>query len=112
MDARAREFRRQAAREGAGGVGKRYSARLRREAVEIAGSRPGDSQARIAADLGLHRVTLCRWLAVEATPRFRSVEVRDLEVSTVESLVLVTPQGFRVEGLGVESLVRVLRSLR
>ena len=91
-----------------------YAARRRTE---------GESDNAIAQRLGLYQSTLSRWRreAERAGERFKpvaivaSVEAEALVASRVVpppgSLQLITPAGYRVEGLDLDTLVTLLRSL-
>lgn len=101
------------------GRGKRYPKSLRRLAVGFAheAEAAGWSPSRIARRLGVSWTTLERWCAtppvIEAEGGMREVVVRDDVPPTVERhLVLVTPEGYRVEGLVQEDLVDLVRALR
>lgn len=74
----------------------------------------------IAVRLGLVESTLTRWFRTEkaqSEPGFRSVSIvrRDGEETTAHPLAsqlsLLTPQGFRVEGLDAQTLAYLLRVL-
>ena len=101
------------------GRGKRYPKSLRRLAIGFAteAEAAGWSASRIARRLGVASATLERWCAmspvVEAEGGMREVVVRDDGPPAVERrAVLVTPEGYRIEGLGQEDLVDVLQALR
>ena len=87
-----------------------YAARRRTE---------GESDNAIAQRLGLYQSTLSRWRreAERAGERFRpvaivpSLEAETLLASPAGSLQLITPAGYRVEGLDLDTLVTLLRSL-
>lgn len=111
MDARVKRFRDEVSRRGAGGVGKRYPEELRAVAVAVAKARRDEPLARVAADLGVSAVSLQRWLEQEAPARFRPVEVAPEPGVEATGVVLITPRGYRVEGLEAESLVSLLRVL-
>lgn len=120
MDREARRFRRDCARHlgERTGTAIRYSHALRRRAVAWAKRRheAGAAVAAIARELGLRPRTLRLWLR-EPT---RKPCLRRLALDLAPGLpaplpgpaVLVTPQGFRVEGLGLADLVSLLRGLR
>jgi len=84
---------------------------LRSEAVALARERQtsGEGVGRIAKDLGLSESGLSRWLR-SAESGFREVRIRP-EPSSTAGLVLVTPRGFRLEGLSEALAVRLLREL-
>lgn len=112
MDARVKRFRDEVSRHGIGGVGRRYPAQLRALAVALAEERRDEPLARVAADLGVSAVSLQRWCEQGEPAGFRPVEV-DQEGAgrPAKGLVLVTPRGYRVEGLEAEALVSFLRVL-
>jgi len=112
MDARVKRFRDEVMRYGVGGVGRRYPSELRALAVAVAEERREEPLARVAADLGVSAMSLQRWLEQDEPVRFRPVEVEPgfAEVPT-RGLVLITPRGYRVEGLEAGSLVSLLRVL-
>ena len=75
----------------------------------------GQSRAQVARAVGVSFPTLAAWLARPAPVAVRPVAVvPDLAPAPARSsrVVLVTPQGVRVEGLDGEALVAVLRALR
>jgi transposase-like protein len=102
-------------------TGTRYSAAFRVEVVSIAGARvaTGVPVARIARELGLRTQTLALWLRRERVPKLRAVRVEhDPHVAAPLALaaseirpVVVTPSGVRIEGLDLDGLVRLVRSL-
>src|SRR2546425_647327 len=51
------------------------------------------------------------WLQTPTRPRLRRVAIATTPVAAVDRPVLITPQGFRVEGLGAAGLVALLRVL-
>lgn len=118
MDERVSEFRRMVQRQRGWrpGRGARYPSRLRAEAVACAreGLRSGLSLSAMAAQLGVGAPTLSRWLETEEAG-LREVEIlAEAPPSTAGSgvgLVLVAPSGYRVEGLGLEQAVELLRVL-
>lgn len=95
--------------------------KLRRQAVAYALSRrPGVTWAQLGADLGLAGSTITRWCALaaqsptepqpEPEPRLVPVIVSP-SVSDNATLVLVSPRGFRVEGLRLDDAVELLQRL-
>jgi AraC-like DNA-binding protein len=118
MSQRARRFREQASREnhGRGGVRLRYSKRLRREAVSYCQEkrRQGWNLKAVAAELGVHAWSLSRWTReLEGDGELRKVEVVGHEQNPPGvGLTLVSPEGFRVEGLDVEGARQLLLVLR
>jgi hypothetical protein len=115
MDARVKRFREAVARSGVGGVGRRYPVELRAMAVAVAKDRREEPLSRVAADLGICAVSLQRWLEQGQPVRFRPVEVepgvREMPVPPARGLALITPRGYRVEGLEAAELVSLLRVL-
>lgn len=115
MDARAKRFRQEAAQQGAGGTGKRYSAELRRLAVAVAQERREEPLSRIARELGVSVVSLQRWIEREEPARFRPVQVLPAAEPDLcgpsPGLTLITPRGYRVEGLDASSLATLLGAL-
>lgn len=112
MDARVKRFREAAARSGVGGVGRRYPAELRAVAVAVAQERSGEPLARVASDLGVSVVSLQRWLEQGEPAVFRPVEIEPGPATVpAGGLALITPRGYRVEGLEAGVLVSLLRVL-
>lgn len=117
---RARLFRETAARanEGRDRAGWRYSASLRRLAIEYCHACRHAHQpfSEIADALGVSTVTLGRWLEKEredARGRFREVVVEPPAPKAVEpQLAVVTPSGLRVEGLDLSQVIELSRALR
>lgn len=75
--------------------------------------RGGASLEAISAQLGLSVKTIERWLAPDAadTPDARAamlpvhvVRSRDVSTASVDSVVVTTASGLRIEGLGIEGL--------
>jgi hypothetical protein len=75
----------------------------------------GVAVARIAHDLGLRPRTLGLWLGRKPVPRLRRVRVAAEpapgEGTAITPLVLVMPTGVRIEGLDLDGIVRLLRSM-
>jgi len=119
MEELAREFvrRRDSLRQA--GRGARVPEELRRVAVRFGlwALDEGESLGEAAARLEVSRATLERWLDEE--PAGGSSPVREVVVRAEEAgagsgagLTLVTPEGFRIEGLAVADLTALVRSLR
>ena len=123
MDDRIRRLRSDAHHLARGKVPRavRYPAAFRAAAVALAGPRleRGGSIARVARDLGLPIQSLGRWLRLPpAAPAAPGAPLRPVAVTpeptaapTRAGLVLLTPQGHRVEGLDPDGLIAVLRAL-
>lgn len=118
MEQRAQELR-QAIEQSRGGQARwRCPAALREEVVAFAKERrkAGGVLEAIADELGVSSSALQRWIVSdrdragqpEALRKVRVVEPR----SSVRSLTVVTPQGYRIEGLDIGSAVRVLQALQ
>ena len=84
---------------------------LREEIVELAKARrrEGCSVRKIAIELGVSESGLSRWLQ-GGSGRLRPVRVSE-KPSSPSQLVLVTPEGYRLEGLSSISAAEVLRRL-
>ena len=115
MDAEARRIRQGVGRvdREAGSGTRRYPETLRDAVVRYArgGREEGESVRAIAGRLGVPVPTLSLWLAESRNGCFRPVRVAGGEgVRTVPALI--SPEGYRVEGLALADLVAVLRALR
>ena len=84
---------------------------MRAEVIDYAKGRRigGDGVAKIAGELGLSESCLLRWLR-PTQEGFRQVQVRP-ESSSAADLVLVTPRGYRLEGLSESLALQLLREL-
>lgn len=110
------QLRVRALHRGQAGSQIRYPENLRAEIVAVtrANRTAGRSVCRLAREIGVSAPTLIEWLRRPARGRLREVAVAPAPVPTIGSttkLVLVTPQGFRIEGLDLAGLVTVLRDL-
>lgn len=96
----------------------RYSGSVRRRAVALVREElaRGVALAATARALGLRPRTLGLWLRSHPRMRLRRVEVAEssqgVPAEREVGATLVTPQGYRVEGLDIASLVRLLGELR
>ena len=101
----------QALSHGKAPTGIRYPVEVRAEVVglthEVRGT--GISIKRLAAELGLPPYTLVRWLRRAPRRSLRRVTVAAAPLPPPPALVLVTPEGWRVEGLDVAMLLHVLQ---
>ena len=81
----------------------------------------GWTQARLAAELGLNQATVSNWRKAKKSPPqvlgkcrpvrlAREEEASDVHVGRGRALVL--PSGIRVEGLGLDELLELVRELR
>lgn len=118
MDERARRFRKRARLENRGRSGRRrrYSRSLQAEAVAYLRKRlkSGASTEAVASELGVSGWSLIRWRRAEGSSSLRPVEVvpDDAETGTNSAVTLVTPEGYRVEGLDRRDIGPLLETLR
>src|SRR5207244_2015731 len=94
----------------------RYPEDLRAEIIAVAraGQTVGGSVYRLAREIGVSAPTLIEWLRHPTRRQFRQVAVAPTPVTPMGATtnpVLVTPHGFRIEGLDLAGLVTVLRDL-
>ena len=93
----------------------RYSEAFRLEVVSAARDRlaQGVAVSRIAHDLGLRPRTLGLWLRRNPASKLRRirVEAEPERAPAIANAVLVMPSGVRIEGLDLDGIVRLLRSL-
>lgn len=117
MDRELVELRRAVSDLGPKRPGRRIPAALRVRLVALVRERQGAgaSLRDLADSLGLSTETLTRWMATRPAALERGAE-RPLPVvvtsSPAAALTLVTPGGFRVEGLSVASVAELLARLR
>ena len=93
----------------------RYPPAVRAEILGLAqqAQAAGISRGRLAAGLGLPRWTITRWQRRAPRRALRRIAIRPEPASSgppapSPGLVLVTPQGWRIEGLDLDTLLRVL----
>lgn len=114
MDAAIRRLRSEARQLAHGKVPTaiRYPAPFRAAAATLTRTQldQGTSVHRMAGALGLPARTLTRWLQQGAPPVLRPVMVQP-DPMLAAGPVLVTPQGLRIEGLDLDTLIAVLRLL-
>jgi len=114
MEAKVREFRKRARQENGGRRGRslRYSRELRVEAVGYLArrKREGASLERVSSELGISGWSLSRWVQ-ESERRVALVPVEVTQAEESTGLSLVTPGGFRVEGLSEEGVLRLVERL-
>ncbi len=121
MDERGQELRETIARLGRQRRNDAIPESLRGEAMEYAAERrkQGASWQSIGQELGLSASCLQRWsaLAIGETRMLRVRVRRELRESastpqgTGEAIVLVSPRGFRLEGLGLPQVLELLQAL-
>ena len=116
MDETAREAREAVRRLGRRGPTSRVPVAVREKVLRYAGieRRRGTSWRHIAATVGLSSTAVQRWAVVapRAQRRLAPVTVTTpAAVPTEDGITLVTPTGYRLEGLRLEAALGVLRSL-
>lgn len=93
----------------------RYPISLRQDVARHARERlaSGERLSRIAESLDLALASLQRWVGSERPGQLRPVRLGEASQPrpAVRTGVLVTPSGFRIEGLDTEQLAALLRSL-
>lgn len=89
----------------------RYPAELRQRITEHVHEQQlaGQSLATLSAVLGVPAQTLARWSSARRPGGF--VEVRPIRPSAPGAVTVVTPEGWRIEGLDVESTAALLQRL-
>jgi len=116
MDEILKRFRRRAAAR----ENQRYPQPLRQLGCEYARERiaRGETIGVVAGQLGVAEQTLSNWLE-KSSSDFLRVQVREStrneprnEQSGTEKLILISPSGYRVEGLDLASVSQLLRVLR
>ncbi|MGC4089058.1 MAG: hypothetical protein QM756_45435 [Polyangiaceae bacterium] len=115
MDDKAVELRRALARVDRG-RGKRYPEQLRKQVIAWATAQhaAGASWEQIKRELGQRFDTVRRWCEAEgaAPPRSRAlVAVKVVPDATERRVAVVSPAGFRVEGLTFSEAAALLREL-
>jgi hypothetical protein len=111
MDKEAAKLRQELSRVKTG-RGKRYPTDLRRRVVAWAQRRHGQgaSWKTIKAELGQEFDTVRRWCLAEGTSR-ALVPVRIVPASVARTVSVVSPTGFRIEGLAIAEAAALLREL-
>lgn len=119
MDQALVRFRKAAARENRarGSVRRRYSMALQQQAVDycLARQQRGDGVRAVAAALGVAPWSLYRWMRTGPTgARFHEVQMigSAAPAAGAASVVIVSSDGLRVEGLDVAAVAQLLRLLR
>lgn len=114
MDANLRAFRKKvrAANRGRTKLARRYSRELRLDAVAYLKrkKREGMSLERVSSELDVSTWSLLRW-SRESESRGEVVPVEVSSSPELEELSLVTPRGYRIEGLSEERLLRLVERL-
>jgi hypothetical protein len=96
------------------GRGKRFSPEFRDRVIEVGRRRrnEGASWQSIGRELGMNYETVRRWCIQKEPAAMRRVEVVPTPVDAVGSIRVVSPSGFRAEGLTVRDAVMMLATLR
>jgi hypothetical protein len=96
------------------GRGKRFSAELRERVIEIGARRraEGASWQRIGGELGMNYETVRRWCVERKPSTLRRIEIVPTEPELSRAISIVSPGGFRAEGLTVRDAVMMLATLR
>lgn len=117
MHPEAQEFQQVAKEQLRGRTGRsiRYSPELRKRAIDFVMKRraEGVSLRNAAGMLGVNVNSISRWMKPKKDVPLKPVRVVEEQrtSSGCEKLVLVTPQGFRIEGLDIKSLAALLQAL-
>ena len=111
MDRLLKRFRREAKAR----PNQTYPEQLRRMAAKYARKRvtAGKAIAAISKELGVAEQSLRNWMRADTD--FRRVQVTEpvpAEQSDTGTLVLISPSGYRLEGLDMASAFQLLRTLR
>lgn len=95
------------------GRGKRYPAAVKREVVRYARRRreEGASWATIGDEIGLWFETLRRWCQQASEEAGVIARVEVAEEPRSEGVSIVSPSGFRLEGLDAAAAVAALKAL-
>jgi transposase-like protein len=90
---------------------RRYSAELKAEVIEHAKARvaEGVSESLVAAELGLTQRTLWGW--IKKTTKRRVRRVRVVEDQRRSKIVVVLGCGVRIEGMGHDDVVKLVKAL-
>lgn len=71
----------------------------------------GASQSAISREVGVKWTTLRRWLSKKPSTALVPVQVRDSVAESSPRLTIVSPSGFRLEGLDAREAVALFRTL-
>jgi hypothetical protein len=94
------------------GRGKRYTPSLKARIAAAAGElrRRGQGWQAIGQFFGIPHETVRRFSGASTTPALVPVEIVDVPADS--TLTLVSPEGYRIEGLAIADAVELLRRLR
>jgi len=93
------------------GAGRRYPAALKQRAAEYAKQHHanGASIIAIASELGMRTETVRRWCNGGGTTALVPVEV--IVSPAIATVAIVSPSGFRIEGLELHDAIAALRAI-
>jgi len=96
------------------GRGKRFAAELRDRVVEFGRRRgaEGASWTLIGSELAMNYETIRRWCVEKGSTALRRVEIVAAAKEPTSQVSIVSPSGFRAEGLTVRDAVMMLATLR
>jgi hypothetical protein len=96
------------------GRGKRFAAELREGVIEFGLRRRADgaSWTLIGSELGMNYETVRRWCIAKRPSKMRRVEIVPTQSEATGPIAVVSPSGFRAEGLTVRDAVMMLATLR
>jgi hypothetical protein len=96
------------------GRGTRFSIELRNRVIELGRRRRGEgaSWQSIGRELGINYETVRRWCIKKEPAAMRRVEIVPTSVDAPCGIRVVSPSGFRAEGLTVRDAVMMLATLR
>ncbi len=118
MDSRIKQFRAGVAALGGVRRGVRYPDTLKRLALSYwhDAERAGESPSGVAAELEISPATLERWASMPEehaeVGEIQEVILAQPMLATASGLSLVTPDGYRIEGLRAGDVPELLRVLR
>ena len=116
MDQNLKSIRAQLEKFGPRGPGFRYPRVFRKQVAQYARGQLGRcSKNRISKKVGIPWVTIGRWMArIEGQTHtgLVPVRIRANELQTKPAVSMVTPEGWRIEGLSVDQTCRILERMR
>ena len=117
MSARGKELREKIAESRAESVHGGCPEELRKEAVTYFRYRKarGSNQASISRELGITHTTMRRWCQDQGdnpASEICRVRIKEKQSEQSQEVVLVSPEGYRLEGLTVSTASQLLRALR
>jgi hypothetical protein len=97
------------------GRGKRFGADLKTRVVEFGRRRrraDGASWTLIGSELGMNYETIRRWCVEKGPTQMRRVEIVAAVSEATSRVSILSPSGFRAEGLTLRDAVTMLATLR